>query len=198
MVLALAVPALATPVPFPTNNLLPPTGQYVGPATPVIQYTNGVQGRNPVLSGFSASWPPPVGGTDTHSFTANIGIEYSVTGGVSWVSGTAPVNMTTAITDLGSGSYSLEVLAMDVNLGGGALIRESPVQHSLGSATITGGGGGGGYMIDSFFDVFTELSLDNGQNWVPSTSAEHFVLTPEPASLALLGLGALVISRRRR
>jgi hypothetical protein len=197
-VLALAVPALAGPVPFPTDDLLPPTGWYEGPAAPVIQYVIGVQGRSPALGGFAASWPPPApGGPDVRSFGATIRLEYSMDGGASWIPGTAPVNVTTSITNQGSGNYLLEVLAMDVDLGGGALIRESPTRASLGSINIQGGGGGG-YMIDSFFDVFTELSLDGGQTWSPSVAAERMTLMPEPGSLALLGLGALIIRRRRR
>ena len=39
------------------------------------------------------------------------------------------------------------------------LIREDPAQASVGQTTITDLGGGL-YHIDSFFDVFTELSVD--------------------------------------
>jgi len=37
---------------------------------------------------------------------------------------------------------------------------------------------GGGYMIDSFFDVFTDISLDNGANWSPAQDAAHVELRP--------------------
>ena len=47
------------------------------------------------------------------------------------------------------------------------MVRESPTLASLGQTTITDIGGGS-FKIDSFFDIFTKLSLDNG---VTSTRA---------------------------
>jgi hypothetical protein len=72
------------------------------------------------------------------------------------------------------------------------MVRESPTLASLGETTITDLGGGT-YRIDSFFDIFTELSLDNGTTWIPSSSVERVELIPEPTSLALLAIG-LVLS----
>jgi hypothetical protein len=54
----------------------------------------------------------------------------------------------------------------------GMMIRESPTLASTGQTTITDLGGGQ-FRIDSFFDVFTELSLDGGQSWSPSNSSQH-------------------------
>ena len=54
---------------------------------------------------------------------------------------------------------------------------------------LAGGGGGGGYQIDSFFDVFTELSVDGGQSFVPAFNPTHLVssqtIVPEPATWTL-------------
>ncbi|MCD4699363.1 MAG: hypothetical protein K8R91_02175, partial [Phycisphaerae bacterium] len=70
------------------------------------------------------------------------------------------------------------------------IIREDPVLDSLGQIEITDLGGGL-YNIDSFFDIFTELSLDGGQTFSPDTQApHHMVLVPEPATLMLLVAGA--------
>ena len=64
------------------------------------------------------------------------------------------------------------------------------------------GGGGGGFQVDSFFDIFYEVSLDGGNSWSSSATglahSESVQVVPEPAS-ALLGLaGAGVLMRRRR
>ncbi|MBX3054468.1 MAG: S8 family serine peptidase [Caldilineaceae bacterium] len=45
-------------------------------------------------------------------------------------------------------------------------IRESPGQPSIGQ--IQQLPGNGDFRVDSFFDVWTEVSLDGGQTWVPS------------------------------
>jgi hypothetical protein len=76
-------------------------------------------------------------------------------------------------------------------------VRESPTLASTGEAIITDIGGGL-YRIDSFFDVFTELSLDNGQTWIPSDGPARLSLVPAPGTAALLGLGGLMATRRRR
>lgn len=102
------------------------------------------------------------------------------------------------------GDFDTEMLSM--NLSGGTLppgvmIRESPTLPSLGHTTITDIGGGL-YQIDSFFDVFTELSTDGGLSWMPSNNgAGHVELVPEPTSLSLLAaglVGMMGFIRRRR
>ena len=57
---------------------------------------------------------------------------------------------------------------------------------------------GGMYHIDSFFDVFTELSIDGGQTWHPSSGPAHLELIPSPGAVGVLGLGGLLTLRRRR
>lgn len=86
------------------------------------------------------------------------------------------------------GTFNTEMLQLDLT-GGGAMIRESPTLSSLGQTTITDIGGGQ-FRIDSFFDVFTELSLDGGQTFIPSTSSTHVDLArvPEPPTLVPLAL----------
>ncbi|MBI3683395.1 MAG: PEP-CTERM sorting domain-containing protein [Acidobacteria bacterium] len=111
--------------------------------------------------------------------------------------------MTFGKTGNTTGTFATEMLSMDL-AGSTTLgliqIRESPTLASRGQTTITDIGGGL-FAIDSFFDVFTELSLDGGLTWVPQLNGPTQVLldTPEPATvvLSLLGLAAVWAGRRR-
>ena len=103
-----------------------------------------------------------------------------------------------------TGSFDTEMLSLNlsgVGPGGPFMIRESPTLPSLGHTSIADIGGGL-YQIDSFFDVFTELSIDGGISWMPSTNgAAHMELIPEPTSLSLLAagfVGMMGFIRRRR
>jgi len=63
--------------------------------------------------------------------------------------------------------------------------------------------GGGEFRIHSFFDVFTELSLDGGNTWIPSDSPAQMSLTsvaplPTTASVGGTLLAAMALLRRCR
>ena len=49
------------------------------------------------------------------------------------------------------------------------MIRESPSKASLGRTSVRTTPND--YRISSFFDIFTEVSLDGGQTWSPSVTA---------------------------
>jgi hypothetical protein len=77
------------------------------------------------------------------------------------------------------------------------MIRESPTLLSTGQTTITQPGGD--FRVTSFFDVFTEISLDGGANWHPNIGPPtHMEANPEPASLILTGGVLILIARRIR
>lgn len=99
-----------------------------------------------------------------------------------------------------TGTFDTEMLAMNLSgnsLFGPMMIRESPTLQSLGRTTITDIGGGL-FKIDSFFDVFTELSIDGGQTWMPDFGGPvHMELVPAPGAAAMLGLLGLLSGRRR-
>ena len=107
-----------------------------------------------------------------------------------------------------TGVFDTEMLQLDlqgtVNVPGLGthtfMIRESPTLPSRGKTTISGPAGGP-YHIDSFFDVFTEISIDGGP-YIPSTGSNRMELVPEPSSIVMASLGALGLLgyaiRRRR
>jgi hypothetical protein len=103
-----------------------------------------------------------------------------------------------------TGTFNTEMLSMRLVgtvLGNPFILREDPDRASLGQTTIADIGGGQ-YHIDSFFDVFTELSIDGGATWMDSATSVRVNLVPEPSSFALLALGgvacALAWRKRRR
>ncbi|MDP6542675.1 MAG: PEP-CTERM sorting domain-containing protein [Phycisphaerae bacterium] len=83
-------------------------------------------------------------------------------------------------------SFDTEMISMSLsgNVGGqGVDIRESPIRSSTGQTGITTDPGGS-FVVDSFFDVFTELSVDGGP-WQPGSSARpdgsaRLELIPDP------------------
>jgi hypothetical protein len=103
------------------------------------------------------------------------------------IAGTAPGGQEPRVFDM-------EVLELNLTglLGGVEpfMLRESPTLASTGQTTITLEPGGT-YRIDSFFDVFTELSLDGGTTWAQGVG---------PVPVALMGLAAwgLLWARRSR
>src|SRR5262249_40115187 len=93
----------------------------------------------------------------------------------------ATANVTVQVThsqDVGGiGVYDTEMLQLDLTTPAFRL-RESPTLQSKGQTTVRTVAGG--YMIGSFFDVFTEVSLDNRASWTPAQDAGHVELRPDP------------------
>ncbi len=101
-----------------------------------------------------------------------------------------------------TGTFQTEMLSMNlsgVSPFGPLMIRESPTLPSLGQTSITDIGGGL-YRIDSFFDVFTELSIDGGATWIPDSQGParvYLTPTPEPSTFALVALGSGILAAHR-
>jgi hypothetical protein len=79
------------------------------------------------------------------------------------------------------------------------ILRESPTKESKGQTSIKTVPVHL-FSIDSFYDVFTELSIDGGQTWYPASSLFHLESVPEPSACALAtsGLIGLAAGGRRR
>ena len=89
-------------------------------------------------------------------------------------------------------------MSLSGNVGGmNVVVRESPSLTSPGRTSIRQGPGS--FEIESFFDVYTELSVGGGP-FIPQSNPDpgRMTLCPEPATLALLAFGGLAVLRRKR
>jgi hypothetical protein len=136
---------------------------------------------------------------------------------------TGTVTLVSYDRDALAGTFDTEMLSMSLS-GTGTLdtgelglpfgvlpvsvaLVESSSQQSSGQATITDLGGGN-FHVDSFFDVWTEISVQNVLQGSPeepssyemsSSSSTHLELVPEPNSLVLASFAAIgLLGLRRR
>jgi hypothetical protein len=183
-----------------------PAPQYQEREEEVIVYPQGVMARNTQFLNVSGREPMTADGTDDDcdSFF-DVFTEVSLDGGMTWLPMTSQGHAlwTFAVYPAVGGVETIEAEMVSLNITGGGLppdvmIRESPTRASGGGGSRTVLGGGGGYQIDSFFDVFTELSVDGGMSWYEGNIPLHMDGTPEPATLSLLALGGLAALLRRR
>lgn len=186
---------------------LPPAGQYVSPNEFHTYLAAGIKIDNPShipLTGTSVRTPQ--GSNELEQFDSSFTGDLLTLSNVplGQVTMTGPTSILT-LNKIGNttGTFQTEMLSMNLT-GltplGPVMVRESPTLQTLGQTTITDIGGGL-FRIDSFFDVFTELSIDGGQTWMPSEGPTHMTLesVPDPGStLALLGLALGGISALRR
>lgn len=199
-------PNLGATATFSTNLLRPPTGVYA--ANGNISYYNGIVIRNFTIYNPSQSFTPPAPFvTQTNYFTYSSSFDLSMDGGNTWASKLTNGNLWINSTNWGtlpSGAelYVEEIGQMDITIPTNSmniLFRESPTLASSGQTTIQSVNGG--YEISSFFDVFTEISLDGGMTWCQSVGSTKVELVPEPGSVialcsGLLGLTGLAFRKR--
>ncbi len=200
--------AIAVPCISDVNNLIPAGCVYEG-AGP-IQFQAGaatVVLRDLRLRDMSIGLPPSLDSFFdvfvevelpplTHGALGGLGSFTFAHPGGSPILPSDPLPLVPAVIDIEI--LSLELTAVPF------MLRESPTLPSLGQAWAEDLGGGQ-FRIDSFFDIFTELSLDGGQSWLPSAGPTHMQLRqgvhiPEPAGMLVLALGLLAVgvSLRRR
>ncbi len=150
--------------------------------------------------------PPSVPGSMNTDVFASTLLGTLTTNGLNPTAISAPAGVSvnvTFVSEVGAlRTFNTEITQFDVsggNLPPNIRLRQSATQPTLGQTTVQDLGGGR-FRIDSFFDVFTDLSLDGGQTWIPSDRSGHVELQalPEPSTVLLLGMGVGLLAARRR
>ena len=160
---------------FPLPCMIQAPAAYTGGG---ILYANGGGVTDLRIDAFGGCTPlPPGPGTVLANGPCIATLRLGSVGGVVGTA-TAPAMYTTRITRTGAQTFDTELLQLSI--GGGTLppnvrIREDVGLPSFGQMTVVPQGGG--YQIDSFFDIFTELSLDGGFTWAPSLGSTRIILS---------------------
>ena len=183
-----------------TSNTLLPNGNYT--SAPNVQTNFGTSGiviRNLDFGSFSNSTPlPALYNTDVLTTNAQATLEVSIDGGNNFTPYTTPSNCLVNLHhtwDYGNTrEIDIEMLGMD--LSGGSLpptvrFRESPTEQSLGTCEIDPPTPN--YSVDSFFDIFYEVSLDGGVNWIPATTPTRVQLHNPTTSIPTMTEWGLII-----
>jgi hypothetical protein len=183
-----------------TDPALPPDGDYVSPDGSFAYSGVGVILDDPILRPLVATAVlTPVGADEQEDFNATFdAVEIGLGLGSLQLTGSVSV-MTFGKIGNTTGTFQTEIISMSLTgttSMGSVIIREDPGISSLGQTTITNLGGGL-YEIDSFFDVFTELSFDGGNNWFACDAPTQLGVTPEPATICLFALGGMLLRKRR-
>lgn len=181
----------------PEDCLPPANSAYDTPLTYHFSFLGPtVDLGNLKLHNFTSCSSPPASvpnATTVSSFDAVMDYSESLNGGPAVV-GQASAHATIRVSfnhQTGSIRYfDTEMLQLD--LSGivqpvATLVRESPTLASLGQTTIETLGGGN-FKIDSFFDVFFEMSIDGGVTWAPGSNG--------PGHLTVTGPGCPTPSRQ--
>ncbi|MDP2209918.1 MAG: FG-GAP-like repeat-containing protein [Bacteroidota bacterium] len=86
----------------------------------------------------------------------------------------------------GTRGFDTEMLMMNLSGGtlpGGVMVRESPTRASTGRTSVRTTPSG--YMFSSFFDIFTEISLDGGATWTPASEPVSLDFSSSPPSISV-------------
>ncbi|HEY2951519.1 MAG TPA: hypothetical protein VGK40_02995, partial [Verrucomicrobiae bacterium] len=171
-----------------TGNLTPDNGAYVSaPGAPPIFYANNLMTRD-YLHYLLVLHPPlpPLGSNIVYTSPGRVDFCVSVDGGQTFTPQRANATTRVRMTHTGDAQgpypqpwkfFDTEMLQLDIsggNLPGGLMIRVSPTRPSRGQATVQQVDGG--YRLSSFFDLWTDVSIDGGATWAPAVNPQRVSL----------------------
>ncbi len=178
---------------YRSNFVLPRDGSLeTWPQAEPVRFPNGMRCRNIRFQDFADSeYPPDPGITRLMEEEGIFYYELSSDGGQTWVQHNAPANGVARVSGVIPGPpnlYDTEMLSLNISGGtlpAGLMLRESPTKASHGRLAISSHPRIGqevivDFQMDSFFDIFTELSLDGGATWVPALNAARLHLRAQP------------------
>lgn len=173
LVVAFLSASLASAQVDPLGPELDPLGAEYG-SSAIIPFPTDIQLKDLDLVAESpvVTLPPPGSGPQSFPATSffDVFVDISLDGGATFHPLTGGTGQTTETVDLPTSSsptetFDTQMTALDINgsVNGHSLeLMLNPSDTDTGQTTVTDMGGGH-FQINSFFDVFTELSLDGGQ-----------------------------------
>jgi hypothetical protein len=195
------------PIPWlrPTNSFPTPTASYDSIVNTVVDSSSGTTNvlddtvsfpngtttnyiRDLSLGGFPNPVDPPLENNPATYTDPNTQVTFEISpDGQNWSPAQAVGQVVMTITNTtGTGStstFDTEMLQLDLQGFGDPfgpfMIRESPTKQSLGKHTLRSDPRG--YRVSSFFDVFLELSTNDGQTWVPAERSIRLLPSLPPA-----------------
>ncbi|UCC30105.1 MAG: hypothetical protein JSU86_18145, partial [Phycisphaerales bacterium] len=182
------------PIMTPDSELPPTRGVYRSAAQEHAVYSD--PGLEVVLQDIRhqvLAYPPPVRtalGADEREVFQSVAVGTALVSVPGTVPELVPVELRGPVetlvrekADQTTGSWDAEIVSMSLSGNipgvGPVQMQESPTLSSAGQTGIQALGGGGQYSVDSFFDVFTELSVDGGNSWIGSTGSVRMELVEQ-------------------
>lgn len=182
--------------------------------TTIAEFDNGITIGNIWVYPTFGSGGDPGGGGYTISTYFDIMAGISNYGFAMSAGQLATISIGTVQMDSGWSVYQTEITSLDMpieHFPPEVIFRESPYEASLGQYKIFTPSLDGYGTMESFFDIWLELSIDGGQTWSSiyqvsedggqtwePTGYIHLEGAPEPATILLFGLGAFVLRKSRR
>ncbi|MDP1623732.1 MAG: T9SS type A sorting domain-containing protein [Bacteroidales bacterium] len=184
-----------------TNNLPGGTSHKIVQDARISYGDDQYQITNLSLGGYSNNVPPPpLGSFTVLPFTSMATFDFSVDFGLTFQQNTAPCQMLMRVDHTldSAGLMYFETEIISLSLQGGTLppgvmLRESIDPTALSTGLLRMKEVPGGFQIDSFFDIWTELSFNGGSAWTPDDNETTVFHASGPTVLPDILLSNMII-----